>query len=171
MYGGFSCCSCEFSEKSLRETVGCGHALGMPLHAGNPVGIAGPLDCFDHAIGRMRHNAEIFSWRQDRLMMGAIDANFAGPGQLRKTRTGLEENGVMRFRAFVAGPGMLDFGFDFRRDVLHESAAEKHIQALRAVANGEDGFLLFQGMSQDRKIGGFAARIGAGAIWVDSGLI
>ena len=62
---------------------------------------------------------------------------------------------------------MLDFGGDFGGDVLHQRAAEKNVQTLGAVADGEDGFLLLEGVSENREIGGFAAGIGDRTIGMD----
>ena len=170
MNRGFTRDGDELGKERSREAVIGDHALRVPLRAGDPVGIAGPFERFDHAIGRMRHDAKIFSGSEDGLVMRTVDANFVGAGQLRKARTWFERDRMMRFGTGMAGPRMLNFGGDFRGDVLNQRAAEKNIQTLGAVADGEDRFLLFEGVSENRKVGGFTAGIGNRTIGVDSGL-
>ena len=76
MNRGFARCRREIRKQRLREAIGCGHAFGVPLHPRDPVGIAGPFNRFDHVIGRVRHDAEIFPRLEHRLMMRAIHLNF-----------------------------------------------------------------------------------------------
>ena len=135
----------------------------MPLHARDPVGIADPFDGFDDLIGRVRGDAQILAGRENRLVVRAVDANFVCASELREARAGFENGLVMRLWALMAGPRVLSFGGDFVGNILDESAAEKNVQALRAVANREDGLLFSEGVGQDGEIGGFAAGIGNGA--------
>ena len=61
MNRGFSCGGNKLGKQRPGEMIIGDHALGMPLHAGDPVGVAGPFDRFDHIVGRVRHDAKIFS--------------------------------------------------------------------------------------------------------------
>src|ERR1700678_253014 len=103
MNRGFTRGGDELGKEGSREAVIGDHALRVPLRAGAPVGIAGPFERFDHAIGSMRHDAKIFSGSEDGLVMRAVDANLVGAGQLAKARTWFERDRMMRFGAGVGG--------------------------------------------------------------------
>src|ERR1700684_1075105 len=113
MNRGFTRGGDELGRERSREAVIGDHALRVPLRAGDPVGIAGPFERFDHAIGRMRHDAKIFSGSEDGLVMRAVDANFVGAGQLRKARTWFERDRMMRFGGGAGGAGGVNFWWDF----------------------------------------------------------
>jgi len=69
MHGGFSGRFCyKFFEQRLCEAV-TDHALRVPLHALDPVGISRPFDRFNYSIWRTRHNAQVFPWRENGLVM------------------------------------------------------------------------------------------------------
>src|SRR5215472_4419535 len=57
-------CACgsanKVAEQSLGECVS-EHALGMPLHTGDPVGVARPLDALDGPVRGTRSNAQILA--------------------------------------------------------------------------------------------------------------
>src|SRR5258705_10724400 len=57
----------ELLKQALREQV-IRHALRMPLHSHDPVGIAGPFHTFDRAIRSVSRDAEFFPRLVDRLM-------------------------------------------------------------------------------------------------------
>ena len=132
----------------------------MPLHADDPVGVAGPFDCFDHAIRRVRHDAKIFSRLKHGLMMRAVHACFRRAGQLRQARACFKSDLVMRLRTFVARPCVLDFSVDCAGNVLHQRAAQENVQTLHPVADGEDGLLFCDGVAEQREIGALAIGVG-----------
>src|ERR1700684_3980553 len=109
MNRGFTRGGDELGKERPREAVIGDHALRVPLRAGDPVGIAGPFERFDHAIGRMRRDAKIFSGSEDGLVMRTVDANFVGAGQLRKARTWFERDRMMRFGAGTGGSQSVEF--------------------------------------------------------------
>ena len=84
MNRGFSCGGNKLGKQRPGEMIIGDHALGMPLHAGDPVGVAGPFDRFDHIVGRVRHDAKIFSRSEHGLVMRTVYPNFAGGRELGK---------------------------------------------------------------------------------------
>ncbi len=146
------------------------HPFGMPLHAGDPVVVTGPFHCFNHAIRRMAHDAQIPSRLQNRLVVRAIDVRFGAAGQLRQARTGCELRGMVRLRTFVLRPVVLDLGLDFAGNVLHERSAEIDVEALDAVADREDGLLIRDGVMQKGEVGALAVGVGFGGFGVPRGV-
>src|ERR1700733_9365222 len=73
------------AKQTLRERIRFGHSLRMPLDASDPVRVARPFDGFDHSVRSPGGNPEVASGIEDRLMVGAIDANFVSAGQFPKT--------------------------------------------------------------------------------------
>lgn len=132
----------------------------MPLHAYDPVRIARPFNCFDHAIGRVGHDAQISSRPKHGLVVRAIDADLVAASHLREARTWVEGDLMMRFRTFVTRPGVLDPRVNFAGDILHQRTAEEDVETLHAVADCEDGLLFGDGMIEQRKIGAFASGVG-----------
>src|SRR6266852_8369633 len=110
----------QFLKQRLGERV-AEHALGVPLYAHDPVAVPGPFHRFNHAIGRMRGDAQAASWGEDRLMVRAIDLS-------RGPHTGLSsEGGKLRARLYTHGvvlvraarrPAVLDACVQSARDVL-----------------------------------------------------
>src|SRR6266849_6565974 len=75
---GIARCGNEFAEQALGKRI-AKHAFGMPLDAHDPIGIAGPFDAFDRAVGRARSDAQILARRRDGLVMRAVDGGLGAP--------------------------------------------------------------------------------------------
>jgi hypothetical protein len=91
------------AKQTPSEKIRFGHPFGMPLNAGDPVGIPRPFDGFDHSIRCPSGDAEGSAGIEDRLMMGAIDPNFVRARQFPQTRAGFNSCSMKRlWSAFVA---------------------------------------------------------------------
>jgi hypothetical protein len=125
----------------------------MPLHTHHPVGVACPLYRFDHAIRRARHDAQMASRLEDRLVMRAVHHSFARSSYLRQARTRFDSHGMQRlWLPPIRVPVVLNRPRQFARDILNQRAGEKSVQALNAVANGEYRLLFFERVLQQGKI-------------------
>src|ERR1700687_4508662 len=63
-----ACSGHKFPEQPFRAAI-AGHAFGMPLHAGHPVRVAGPLDAFHGPVAGARGNPKALDRLLDRLIM------------------------------------------------------------------------------------------------------
>jgi hypothetical protein len=172
MYWCFARYSCrsQLAKQRLCEIVGCDHAFGMPLHADDPVRVARPFDCFDHSVGRVAHDAQISARAEHGLVMRAIYAGSICARHLREAGTRFERDIVMRFGAFMTGPGMLNLSVNFAGDILHQRTAEENVQALYAVTYCEDRFLFGDGVIEQREIGALASGVGIGGFRIAYGV-
>src|SRR5437773_954811 len=89
----------EFGEQPLGERI-TGHALGMPLNAHDPVGVAVPLDTFDSAVGGLRGHPQVLAGPIDSLVVAAVDRASVRPIQ------------SLQAAAWCKGSRMLDIAFD-----------------------------------------------------------
>src|ERR1700736_6201634 len=149
----------------------------MPLHSDDPMFMRLMLDGFDHAIGGDSRNAQAVPKLADGLMMRGVNLDvesaltFGQAGNGRELSEfaatgdpcGMDGIGCIRRKTFLA---VLDVGMQFAGDVLIERAAEADVQALAAIANGEDGFAGGEGVLQDREIRFLAIRIGGMSFFV-----
>jgi len=62
----------EFPKQALRQQV-FRHALRMPLNTDDPVGITGPLNGFDRAVGGACGDAQILAWFCNGLVMRTVN--------------------------------------------------------------------------------------------------
>src|SRR5207244_10697425 len=77
----------------------------MPLHTGDPVGIARPLDALDGPVGGARSNAQMLARLPNRLVMRAVDERLRPPAKRGETASGHQSGrmgrSVLGFRAEI----------------------------------------------------------------------
>jgi hypothetical protein len=120
-------CSGQLAKQRLCEIVHRYHAFGMPLHAYDPVRVARPFDRFDYAVGSVGHDAQISARAEHGLVMRAVHAGFRRAGHLLEARACVKSDLMVRLGAFVARPGVLDFGVNFAGNILHQRAAKEDV--------------------------------------------
>ena len=159
-----------------------GHSLGMPLHADHPMFMRLVLDGFNHAIGSDSRNAQAVPKIADGLMMRCVHLHIecaakigeAGNGRelsefaARGDSRGMDGIGRIRRKSFFA---VFDVGVQFAGNVLIESAAERDVQALAAVADGENGFAGSKGVVENCEISFFAIRVGIVGLYMARGVV
>src|SRR5881275_767829 len=159
---------CGSGYKRAEQSLGKGvskHTLGMPLHSGNPVGIARPLHTLDRAVGRARSDAQVLAWLLNRLMVRTVDDRLRAARERSEATSGFQRSWMGRV--------VRRFWFGFRRkvlflmsgrgarlglEVLDERASQMHIEELAAVADGQDRLLFRQSMPEDSAVGFFPSQ-------------
>src|SRR5437016_5159957 len=124
----------------------------MPLHTGDPVGIARPLDALDGPVGGARSNAQMLARLPNRLVMRAVDDRLRPPGKRGETASGHQSGRmgriVLGFRHEILF-AMRRCGRRLRPKILNERAAQIDVEELAAVADGQDRLFLGKGMLED----------------------
>src|SRR5882757_4601511 len=139
----------------------------MPLHADDPMFVRLVFDGFDYTVGSDCGDSQSVAQVPDGLVMGRIDLDVETAVAFRQAGNGCElgnfaarrdprgMHGIGRIRP-EACLAMLNAGVQFAGDVLVESAAEADVEALAAVADGQDGFVRSESVADDCEIGFFA---------------
>jgi len=126
---------------------------------------------FDDTVGSDCGDSQSVAQIPDGLMMGCIDLDVetavafrhTGNGRelgnfaARRDARGMDGIGRIRREAFLA---VLNARVQFAGDVLVESAAEADVEALAAVADGEDRFGGSKSVVENCKISFFTLRVG-----------
>ena len=119
----------------------------MPLHRHHKVSRRVEFDGFNHAIlRRNRAHQQVVPGDTNRLVVAGVDLDF-GPSlrqQLSQPGSGRDVNRV-RLNNVAAGP-VIDGGIQ----ILNERPVAPDIEALRAVADGEDWFVQIESILEDQ---------------------
>src|SRR6478609_9408340 len=103
-------------KQSLGERV-ANHTLGVPLDADDPVGVAGPLNALNRAVGGICRDTEVLPRPVDRLVMAAVDCALRGLVQLRQP-TALAKDGPMLDVSLDSGGRQIRASVSARRGPL-----------------------------------------------------
>ena len=144
------------------------------MHAGDPVGGAGPFDGLDDSVRGERGDAQAFGGVEESLMMRTVDLGVGCAAvEVGQARIGFEARGVMRLgrAAGAIAPGVLDGRLVFAGDVLNQRAAQENVQALDAIADAEDRFVFREGVAEDGEVGLLALGVGGSGLLVARGVI
>src|SRR5207245_4083443 len=161
----------ECFEEPLRECILGRHPLGMPLHSDDPVFVRLMLDGFDDAIGSHRGQAKSVPQIPDGLMMRSVHLRIESAiplwqtgcgGKLTEFATKFNPRRVLRILRFLwqTVTAVHDIGMQFAGDVLVKRAAQADVEALAAVADGENGFSCGEGVLDDGQVRFLTVRIG-----------
>ena len=160
------CSGDQIAKQRLRQRIRR-HSFRMPLNSHYPIGIFRPLDRLDHSIRRLRRNTQAAPRLQHRLVMPGIDLRLCRSGEIENT-SGIETrtvHGIRRFRSIrelILFGAMADFRAKLGGNILDKSAAQKNIQRLNPVADGEDRLARDERVFEQREIGSLARSVGIG---------
>jgi hypothetical protein len=101
--------------------------LRMVLHAHQP-GMFRTLEAFDQAVGRPGNRLQAGSKPVDDLVMEAVDLELSFPQSVGQSRAGLHPQPMTHFTSRRA--------LTMVTNVLHECAAERHVDELLPAADG-----------------------------------
>src|ERR1700676_3407410 len=127
----------EVFKQSFRKGIS-EHAFGMPLHADDPVRIAGPLERLDGAVGSVRGDLQAFSYALHSLMVRAIHRRLNDTSNFGNTTCRLKGGGMNRVGLRFWHDVVLGMRYGrvcLLTQILNQGAAQINIQELAAVAN------------------------------------
>lgn len=129
--------------------VGADEVFRVPLHSDAPPRrICGRFYALDHSVWRDCNHAKLVCDALDRLMVHGIDFQARQPDCARESRFGLNFDGMRARGAWPIGI-VVDVARMLAWNVLDQRAAERHVEQLRAPANGEQrSSTSFRGVDQ-----------------------
>ena len=125
--------------------------LGVPEHADGERVAAG-FERLDRAVVGARHHLEAFAQPAVALVVVRGDLDRVADDRVQ-ARAFVDRDGVLREHA---GRLLVAFVSDEVGHVLLEIAAQRHIQHLRAAADGEDGHVAFESRGEQGDLGAVA---------------
>src|SRR5258708_4870106 len=154
----------------------------MPLHTDHPMFVGFMLDGFDHAVGSNRRNAQAAPKVTDGLMMGSVYLRIESAGTIREAASCCELGelaacldlrrmdgiGRIRRKSFFA---VLDFRVQLAGYVLVEGSAKANVEALAAIADGQNRLARSESVLQDREVRLLPIGIGLVRLFVACGVV
>jgi len=113
------------------------HALRVPLNSDGE-GVSIPFDRFDHSILGPGTARDLGAQRTVGLVMGAVDDEATDAEHGTEPAFGSDVNSVPGF-IVIAVRSVRQGARDLGADVLHEPAAQRHAENLRAATDSENG--------------------------------
>jgi hypothetical protein len=130
----------------------------VPLHTHHEALVARHLDALDDAVRRPRHLAQPIAQALDRLVMHTVHLDLArveNPSQPRALAHDLDSvRGLIARRLLTVRQRVRPLA----RNVLHERAAERHVQHLDAAADREQRHLILHCAQRESKLERVAGR-------------